>query len=114
MNDGDKMDWEPSNAVRIFKLSGPEATQLAKDNAKLKGKRARWVDEEEIQARRDKNQYIRCGHTYYRKDICPLKAAVPPGGFKSRVTTTKSVTKASVKDDEGEESEGTLTSESEK
>ena len=48
MNDGDKMDWEPSNAVRIFKLSGPEATQLAKDNAKLKGKRARWVDEEEI------------------------------------------------------------------
>lgn len=96
------MDWEPTDAVKIFKLSGAEATQLAKDNAKLRGKRARWVDAEEFKARQDEGRCIRCGRTYCHRDICPLKAAIPPGGFKSKVTTTKPVNQASVQDSDEE------------
>ena len=40
VDEGDKMDWEPTEAVKIFKLSDAEATQLAKDNANLRGKKA--------------------------------------------------------------------------
>jgi len=103
VDEGDRMDWEPTEAVKIFKLSGAEATQLAKDNANLRGKRARWVNQEEFRARREEGRCGRCGRTYCHIGICPLKGAIPPEGFRTRAAAAKPVIKAAVEDSDEEE-----------
>jgi ferredoxin len=45
----------------------------------LKGKRAKWVSNDEFKARLREKRCIRCGRTYCRKKICPLEAPIKPG-----------------------------------
>src|SRR6185312_15014008 len=97
------MDWEPIEAVKIFKLSGAEATQLAKDNANLRGKRAQWVNQKEFKARREEGRCGRYGQTYYHIGICPLKGAIPPEGFRTKAAAAKPVIKAVIEDNDEEE-----------
>jgi hypothetical protein len=46
------MNWKPIQATKIFKLTDPHlSAQLTKDNERLKGKKAKWVFNEEFKAK---------------------------------------------------------------
>jgi ferredoxin len=73
------MNWEPTQATKVFKLTDPHlSAQLTKDNKRLKGKRAKWVFNDEFKAKFREKRCIRCGRTYCKKEICPLKALIRP------------------------------------
>jgi hypothetical protein len=97
--DGNSMDWEPTDVVKVFKISDPKlATQISSDNQRLKGKRAKWVTSAELQARRREGRCIRCGRTYCNKDVCPLKPAIKPDDTNgsTKVNSTKPIVTAAV------------------
>lgn len=102
INDSDAMEWEPTQAVKVFKLSDPKlVAQLTADNERLKGKRAKWVSQEEFRKRLHEKRCIRCGRTYCNKEICPLLPPLRPDSSKdSRVRVAKPVMKAMIEDDE--------------
>jgi ferredoxin len=45
----------------------------------LKGKKTKWVFNDEFKAKFREKWCIRCGRIYCRKEICPLKAPIRPG-----------------------------------
>ena len=66
----DSMDWEPVTA---------QSAALEKANKALKGKRAKWVSQDEIQKRKKEGRCMRCGRRECRIPKCPLSPAKPPG-----------------------------------
>ena len=101
----DNMDWEPTAAVKIFKISDPtEAANLKKDNERLRGKRAKWVDQEELTRRRKAGLCYRCGRTYCRLNICPLSPPNRPNNG-TRASAAKPVVTAAVIEESEEDDE---------
>jgi hypothetical protein len=92
----DTMDWEPTKISRM----------VQRENRKLAGKRAKWVDEKETERRRKEGRCFRCGRTGCQVAECPLLPARPPSGLTranhSRAKKTKPVVKALVEDTEDE------------
>jgi hypothetical protein len=75
----DQMDWEPTRAN----------SALIRVNKRLKGKRAKWVDQEEIKRRAKEGRCFRCGRTGCRVEKCPLRPARRPSDPPERVTKAK-------------------------
>lgn len=57
----EKMDWEPTNATKV-----------------AQGRRAKWVNQEELQKRKEKGDCYRCGASDHRVLLCPYQKAVRP------------------------------------
>ncbi len=83
----DAMDWEPTKVSRT----------MQKENKNLKGKRAKWVSQEELDRRREEYRCLRCGRSGCRIAQCPLlpaKRPTPmPNAGQSHVKRSKPVTK---------------------
>ena len=74
-NHADEMDWAPTRANRVRAASDTLA------------KRARWVDEDEMDRRREKGLCFRCGREGCQVATCPFFPPVRPGS-KSRAAKT--------------------------
>ncbi|EDU49780.1 predicted protein [Pyrenophora tritici-repentis Pt-1C-BFP] len=106
-NHQDMMEWEPTqpattqvNAVGLrgkaningFPSKRPEDQELL-------GKRAKWVNQEEIDARRQGRRCLRCGRNNCRIATCPLAAALRPTYVGVKTAKSTVVTKAAVEED---------------
>jgi hypothetical protein len=111
----DLMEWEPTsqdstqvNAVQPSRNLNGYPSKRPQDKALL-GKRAKWVEKEEIEARRRDRRCLRCGRDDCRVQTCPLAAPIRPSSrTQVGVTTVRPrVTEASVEvedeDSSGEE-----------
>ncbi|KAH7110440.1 hypothetical protein EDB81DRAFT_736152, partial [Dactylonectria macrodidyma] len=79
----DMMEWEPTpatlskvNSARSRNLHG-YPSKRPQDQA-LVGKRAKWVNRDEMDARYAEGRCLRCGRGDCRVDTCPLAAAIRP------------------------------------
>lgn len=91
----DQMDWEPTRAN----------SALIRDNRKLEGRRAKWVDKKEIDRRAKEGRCFRCGRSGCRVEKCPLKPARRPSDSSDRVSKNKKgkpVKKAMVEESDDE------------
>lgn len=73
----DEMEWEPTKIGRAFQKASKE----------LKGKRALWVEQTEVDRRRNEGRCLRCGKAGCWVDKCPLlpaKRPRPDGEVKAR------------------------------
>ncbi|KAK3329168.1 hypothetical protein B0H66DRAFT_609858 [Apodospora peruviana] len=87
----DNMDWEPTRISQA----------IHKANEKLKGKRAKWVDQAEIDRRKSEGRCLRCGRTGCRVNKRPLLPARRPElSNKTKVARFRPVLKAEVEDEE--------------
>lgn len=93
----DEMDWEPTKISRMIQNA----------NKELEGKRAKWVDQAEIDRRREEQRCLRCGRTGCWSSKCPLEPARRPGSLRGTAVTevkrVEPVTKAAVADDDDDE-----------
>lgn len=64
------MDWEPTKTLQV--------AALQQANQRLQGKRAKWVSQEELQARKKENRCFRCGRKGCKVEQCPLLPARRP------------------------------------
>lgn len=88
----DEMDWEPTRISQA----------ILKANEELKGKRAKWVDQDEIARRKEEGRCLRCGRTGCRVAKCPLLPPRRPRQLETSVKRFKPVTKAEIEEeDEG-------------
>ncbi|KAM7208834.1 hypothetical protein V8F06_014924 [Rhypophila decipiens] len=84
------MDWEPTRISQA----------IHKANEKLKGKRAKWVDQEEIDRRKSEGRCLRCGRTGCRVNKCPLLPARRPDlSNGTKIARSRPVLKAEVEDE---------------
>ena len=83
----DAMDWESTKVSRAANRA----------NESLKGKRAKWVDQEEIDRRKKERRCFRCGRSGCTIKECPLKPAQRPVQVK-RGKPAPIVTEAAVED----------------
>jgi hypothetical protein len=84
----EKMEWEPTpydttrvNATRGYRYDPPNpdgypSTRVEDRN--LLGKRAKWVDYREMNARKEEGRCLRCGRSNCRIITCPLAMAINP------------------------------------
>jgi hypothetical protein len=102
--EADVMDWEPTKVSKA----------ILRQNKELKGKRAVWVDQEEIGRRSREGLCFRCARKECRADRCPLKpprrpdAACPKAKkaqTKAQPTKAKKGKVAVVEVDSGSETE---------
>jgi hypothetical protein len=110
---GDMMEWEPAlspstqvNAVGLrsrSNINGYPSKRL--EDRELLGKRAKWVNQEEIDARRQDRRCLRCGRDNCRIATCPLAAALRPSYAGIKTAKSTAVTKAAVDDSDNEETE---------
>lgn len=109
----DMMEWDPtppgSTQVSTLRprrnnnLNGYPSKRL-QDKALL-GKRAKWVSQEEIDARRSEHRCLRCGRDDCKILTCPLAAPLRPDS-QTHVSVTSArprVTKAAFEDEESED-----------
>jgi hypothetical protein len=106
INHEDMMECEPAQStatqVNAFSLCGKGnmngyPSKHPKDQ-ELLGKRAKWVIQEEIDARRRDRRCFRCGRNNCRIAICPLAAAVRPKHISVIAAKSTVVTEAAVDD----------------
>lgn len=80
----DEMDWEPTKVNR---------TAQSNNDDHLRGKTAKWVDQTELDKRKNEGRCYRCGRLNCRIPICPLKPAQrparPPTSTRSPTSTTR-------------------------
>jgi hypothetical protein len=87
----DAMDWEPTKISKI----------IQRQNGELEGKRAKWVDQEELNRRRKEGRCYRCGRTGCNVAECPLlPPRRPPQARRARVKRTRPVLSAAVDEDD--------------
>jgi len=88
----DMMEWEPtpqaSTQVNAGRTRGGKNTngyqsRRPEDQALL-GKRAKWVDQDEMDARYREGRCLRCGRDNCRIERCPLAAPIRPGSVTRR------------------------------
>ncbi|KAM4064231.1 hypothetical protein HRG_007222 [Hirsutella rhossiliensis] len=97
----DMMEWEPT----LQASAKVNAARTRKDQALL-GKRAKWVDQAEMDARYREGRCLRCGRDNCRIERCPLAAPIRPANTTRRtqvnaVTPSRpAVTKAEVAEDD--------------
>jgi hypothetical protein len=83
----DEMDWEPTKISRM----------VQKQNEKLNGKRAKWVNQEELDRRRSEGRCFRCGRTGCSVGECPLlPPRRPPQTMKVQGRRTRPVLEAAI------------------
>jgi hypothetical protein len=107
INHKDMMEWEPTQTtttqVNAFGLRGKGNTNgypsKRPEDRELLGKRAKWVNQEEINARRQDRRCLRCGRNNCRIATCPLAAAVRPKHMSIMTTKSTVVTEAAVDGD---------------
>ncbi|KAG9387316.1 Retrotransposon gag protein [Pyrenophora tritici-repentis] len=75
------------------------------EDRELIGKRAKWVNQEEIDARRQERRCLRCGRNNCRIATCPLAAALRPTHVSVKTAKSTVVTKAAVEEEDPEDSE---------
>ncbi len=86
-----EMEWEATKVSQA---------RSAVDQA-LRGKRAKWVSQQELDKRRAEKRCFRCGRSDCRLERCPLKPARPPTSTSTsttRVTRATPVTEAAVEE----------------
>lgn len=79
----DQMDWTPTKVNR------------ARPSSEVQAKRARWVEKDEMDRRREEGLCYRCGREDCQVAICPFLPASRPGTGRTR--TAKTVTEKSQK-----------------
>ncbi|KAK4220780.1 hypothetical protein QBC38DRAFT_524797 [Podospora fimiseda] len=95
----EEMDWEPTRINQA----------VHKANKELKGKRAKWVEQAEINRRRSEGRCLRCGRTGCKIDRCPLLPAKRPQlTNETRVGKSKPVLKAEVEEEDEESDDFTM------
>jgi hypothetical protein len=108
------MEWEPTQPtttqVNAFGLRGKGNTNgypsTRPEDRELLGKQAKWVNQEEIDARRQNRRCLRCGRNNCRIAICPLAAAVRLKHISVITARSTTVTEAAVdKDSDSSEAE---------
>ncbi|KAI1510797.1 Retrotransposon gag protein [Pyrenophora tritici-repentis] len=72
------------------------------EDRELIGKRAKWVNQEEIDARRQERRCLRCGRNNCRIATCPLAAALRPTHVSVKTAKSTVVTKAAVEEEDPE------------
>jgi hypothetical protein len=92
----DMMEWEPTaplttqanatNSYNTKNSTGFPSKRL--EDQELLGKRAKWVGQEEMNARRYERRCLRCGRHGCRIAICPLAAPIRPSNSPSRIMVT--------------------------
>jgi hypothetical protein len=86
----DAMDWEPTKISHM----------IQKQNEKLRGKRAKWVDQDELDRRRKEGRCFRCGRTGCSVSECPLLPPKrPPQAMKVQGKRTRLVFEAAIDED---------------
>jgi hypothetical protein len=104
VNHEDMMEWEPTiTQVNAFGLRGKSNTNgypsKRPEDQELLGKRAKWVSQEEINARRQDQRCLRCGRNNCRIATCPLAAAVRPKHIGVMMANSTVVNKAATDED---------------
>jgi hypothetical protein len=107
INHDDMMEWVPTQPittqVNAFGLRGKGNTNgypsKRPEDSELLGKRAKWVNQEEINARRQDRRGLRCGRNNCRIATCPLAAAVQPKHMSVMTAKSTVVTEAAVDED---------------
>jgi hypothetical protein len=110
---GDMMEWEPTlssstqvNAVGIRSKSNMNGYPSKRpEDRELLGKRAKWVNQEEIDARRQDRRCLRCGRDNCRIATCPLAAALRPSYAGIKTAKSTAVTRVAVDDSDDAETE---------
>lgn len=108
----DMMEWDPTppgsmqvNALRPRRNNNLNGYPSKRPQDKtLLGKRAKWVSQEEIDARRREHRCLRCGRDDCRILTCPLAAPLRPDS-QTHVSVTSArprVIKAAFEDEESE------------
>jgi hypothetical protein len=107
INHKDMMEWEPmqptTTQVNAFGLHGKANTNgypsKRPEGQELLGKWAKWVNQEEIDARRQNRRRLQCGRNNCRIATCPLAAAVRPKHMSVMTEKSTVVTEAAVGED---------------
>jgi hypothetical protein len=102
----DMMEWEPTqpattqvNAVGLRgKANMNGLPSKPPEDRELLGKRAKWVNQEEMDARRQDRHCLRCGRSNCRIATCPLAAALRPTHVSIKTAKSTVVTKAAVEE----------------
>ncbi|KAJ5494368.1 hypothetical protein N7463_004235 [Penicillium fimorum] len=83
------MDWTPTvNMVKANRFAHEPSMSREKDR-NLMGKRAKWVEQGEMDRRREEGLCLRCGRSGCRIATCPLKPARRPEEQKQRINANK-------------------------
>jgi hypothetical protein len=87
------MEWEPTttiitNSTHAGKNRNGYPSKRPEDQALL-GKRAKWVDKNEINTRWREGRCLRCGRDGCQIEQCPLAAAIPPAGNRMPVSRAR-------------------------
>lgn len=113
----DMMEWEPTptSATQVNTLKPRRnnsnlngyPSKRPQDRTLL-GKRAKWVSQEEIDARRLEHRCLRCGRDDCRILTCPLAAPIRPGSQpRIKISSARpQVTEAAVEEEESSQEEG--------
>lgn len=110
----DMMEWEPTpqtssqvNAARTRRDKNTYGYQSKRpEDQALSGKRAKWVEQAEMDARYREGRCLRCGRDNCRVERCPLAAPIRPGNATRRtqvnvaVPSRPLVTIAAIEEDE--------------
>ncbi|KAM4059910.1 retrotransposon gag protein [Hirsutella rhossiliensis] len=110
----DMMEWEPTlqasakvNAARTRSDKNTYGHQSNRpEDQALLGKRAKWVDQTEMDARYREGRCLRCGRDNCRIERCPLAAPIRPANATRRTQvnavapTRPAVTNAEIAEDE--------------
>lgn len=95
----DMMEWEPTpqassqvNAARTRRDKNINGYQSKRpEDQALLGKRAKWVEQTEMDARYREGRCLRCGRDNCRVERCPLAAPVRPGTATRRTQVNVAV-----------------------
>jgi hypothetical protein len=106
-NHQDMMEWEPTqpattqvNAVGLRGKANMNGFPSKRpEDRELLGKRAKWVSQEEMDARRQDRHCLRCGRSNCKIATCPLAAALRPTHVSIKTAKSTVVTKAAVEED---------------
>jgi hypothetical protein len=107
VNYEDMMEWEPTQPtitqMNAFGLRGKGNSNgypsKHPEDRELLGKRAKWVNQGEINAQRQDQRCLRCGRNNCRIGTCPLAAAVQPKHMSVMTAKSTEVTEAAVDED---------------
>jgi hypothetical protein len=106
-NHQEMMEWEPTQpaTTQVSAVGLRGKTNMngfpskRPEDRELLGKRAKWVNQEEIDARRQDQRCLRCGCSNCRIATCPLAAALRPAHVNVKTARSTVVTKAAVEED---------------